>query len=408
MKIITACVLGLLTTTLGSCRVPQDNSKVELVNGKHADTSELPAAVRIGTETRRVPNPASPNSFLVNYSYCTAGFISDRVLVTAEHCVRQDTEIFVADGVGKGAKSRDIRRFSAAPGSKPVWNHDLAAVIFPAGTAAGASFELGDRAPTFGERVTIVGYGFTDAAAQTGGGYRQVGTATIAKMDPNRPPGPQGGITMASPNLLVIAASPQSTNEAGNGVLNSQGDSGGPMLFENKLVGVSSTNSGKPNSDYYNQWVGNYFDVTLPAARQWLESLIAETGGKSASTNETGFTKNREPSGADGIETAIPTTTTTSTIESQTPITRPLVLRGSDGQLLVVVYTTAAAARIDISTINGWFTLPNVYRPLPGDEQWTIRGSLASDRYLTLTTLGVRLYMPNGAVIEQTVPIYHK
>jgi hypothetical protein len=86
---------------------------------------------------------------------------------------------------------------------------------------------------------------------------------------------------------------------------------------------------------------------------------------------------------------------------------RPLVTRGPDGRLLILVFATNSPTRIDIETPMGWFNLPNAYQPMPGDEKWTVRGFPATDRYLTLETLKVRVFMGNGAIIEKTAQVSH-
>lgn len=226
------------TATDATCSA---DSALSLING--IDTSEHP---EIGITT---------GDFSI---FCSGTFVSDTTMITAAHCVPDsaDFAIYYVPGAtptwndGNVPKVRATKvihlgysanhYFSNDPGIDQLQLkiNDIAVLVFPPNTAP-ASVRVADVRPEVGSRVMLLGYGgqeFGDVDPTTYPPRRAYGYNKIvaANYDPDW--FPQEQLYIGEVNAQ------QSTDANGEATLIQKGDSGGALIYDGKLVGVTSRN----------------------------------------------------------------------------------------------------------------------------------------------------------------------
>lgn len=231
-----------LFTSCGQHAENLHNRDQKLIGGANVGMDIYPAAVSIWSHSGNTRQ------------LCTATFVSDNTLITAAHCLygvnRQTGESRSAILVREMGERRALRVF-ANPVASGVSPHDIAVAIFPDGTAE-SWLPVSTTIPAAGSRVDMVGYG-----------SRRVwnGTDHERSAGSNTVDGTWNGLIATSRN-----------DTANDDVAASPGDSGGPMIFEGALVGVSSGGSGGRES--YHAPIGT------PENEIFLRRMISEQGAR--------------------------------------------------------------------------------------------------------------------------------
>ncbi len=204
-----------------------------LVGGN--DTSDFPATVLLASLV-------GANQ----YEFCSATFVGANVLITAGHCLHKP-DPSVIRFVGVDANSQTVvQRYDAGIAPSNIIHHgpsfigkdldvnteatrekDLAYLIF-ATDLAPAIIDVAPTRPAVGEVVDVVGFGNNvfAVASPTHQFRRQTGSNVIASFASN-------GI-----QSLGIKGQTNTTDPAA--VLASFGDSGGALLYQDKIAGVTS------------------------------------------------------------------------------------------------------------------------------------------------------------------------
>jgi|688.fasta_scaffold262213_1 hypothetical protein len=277
----------IFTLPISACKSRAENeSRVKVVNGTDISANGFPAVVRIAFEQGN------------RSAMCTATWVSDRVLLTAAHCVegadRSPNRLSVVDGTGTG--QRAIRVISHPTYTPDCGNcYDIAVAVFKE-KASPFYIPVALTQAQVGDPLTIIGYGNINHLTQKGSGTKRQGTNKVSAIDY------RGRVD------FVGLMEPSGNEGKGTGidVTNSQGDSGGPMLIKSRVQGVSSSVNTGPN----NRNVGHYESVRAPAVSAWLTKLAA------SGVYILGFSA--------GTESITATDTTVNGGDSDTPVTPPI------------------------------------------------------------------------------------
>jgi V8-like Glu-specific endopeptidase len=220
-----------------------NEEQLNLVNG--VQTTEHPA---VGLIIQRISSTSVES--------CTGTFVSSSAMVTAAHCIGStpNGNISFYPGAQPNWQKPDPKPIAATkvfhlgktkedfdklgPNPEPVLE-DIAIILFPEGTAP-AALGLTTKRPPVDQTVTLVGFGSTHKVGSSNlNDYviaRRAGTNKI-KLFPDYPEYNPGQI------MIGFITELQSTNAKGSLAVASNGDSGGPMISDGLLAGVSSTSA---------------------------------------------------------------------------------------------------------------------------------------------------------------------
>lgn len=237
MRVLTGVLIGCVAL-LNACKEHKnEESMIHVTNGAAIGNDEYPAVVRIS----------------LGGSSCTASFLSDDVLLTAAHCVRNKT-------FPKDVKVLVHPLYTASTGANRT---DLALIKFSE-KKSDYHVEISSRPPKAKEQITIVGFGLSDAEDKTTSGVKRMGRNVLDSRENG---------------LLVFSGVVRGSAKDGAESASASGDSGGPMFLEGKQVGVTSAGAVKGNTkfsiyvdlhskdskDFFRQANDAGFDIPLPA-----------------------------------------------------------------------------------------------------------------------------------------------
>lgn len=219
----------------GTWRV-NDSKNPVLINGTPVDKAKYPAVLRIKS---------------ADGAGCTASLVGPQAILTAAHCAEQGSTVSFT--------THDGRKFSAVMYRYERWpGDDLDLSVGKVNQPVTGIVPLAVRTDRFekkGMDVTLIGYGCINPGG-TGGndGVLRIGTAKI---------------TAGQGYDLALDGNPSAL---------CYGDSGGPVFFEGKQIGVNSKGNIEDKS-YTTR-------TTLPAAVDFLKAAEAKLGVKICGVSE--------------------------------------------------------------------------------------------------------------------------
>lgn len=250
-----------LAVGLGSCKQVEQSrvdGRVSVTDGKIISESDHPAVVQIAA---KIDSSSSAN--------CTATWVSHNTIITAAHCIFERgsklTDVRVRVGEGKDAKAVQILahpKYVDAQ-SVPIDNYDVAVLIFP-DQSSKHFIPVAPAQPKAGDEITIIGYGKYDHLDGKSSGKKRIGTNKLTDIDR------QGRLNFEG------KLRPTTGTEDGTGSesVNSQGDSGGPMLIASRIIGVSSTVDARPTAA--GKLRGHYENLRHPPIEQFLHEATTK------------------------------------------------------------------------------------------------------------------------------------
>lgn len=211
-----------LLAACGQAELPSE-SNLSITNGKEISASEYPGVVAItgGCLSRVKMN-------------CTGVFITPRLLLTANHCVdKPEKWPLDSDGFWQNVPKSEAEGVCA---ERVLTNHsdtrrprdrrdDLALLEFGEDVAP-ETYSIGRRGPESGDEIVIVGYGRYNAQQKKTHGDKRVGYNVVRKR---------------ADGLIRLVGTAESSTFDGMDSASASGDSGGPMFFRDKLVGITSS-----------------------------------------------------------------------------------------------------------------------------------------------------------------------
>ena len=192
----------VISTSLAAaaCKRLVPASAPMVAGGDEIGESEWPAVVRV-MQPGGLP--------------CTGTFIRAATILTAGHCtVKQPIRI-------SGRTIRDIRRLddSGTPGAQ-----DVALLLLDANPSLDPPpLALASEQPAFGTTVTLIGYGYSDDNRTSGIGVKRKGVNHISSVD----------------DTIMVVHNESDARSSGNAGITG-GDSGGPLLVGDRIVGVAT------------------------------------------------------------------------------------------------------------------------------------------------------------------------
>jgi secreted trypsin-like serine protease len=292
-----------------ACKAGQSSSKgLHLANAKV--TSDHPAVVRIG-------RMAGGSSFVV----CTGTFVGPRTLLTAAHCIDGSTNggIMLLPGEtfkdGSNLQGAIPAARAWAPGARgadvdftdfPSLSQDVAVVAFDSDVAP-ATMAIGDESPKDGDRITMVGFGRTTLSDQPNATNEDRRKRTGTNL-----------VFVGPANSTQLFVGGQSAAESlaadGAAALGENGDSGGPCIFNGKIVGVLSMGGtgtrGADEKIYYSSYTdlntadGRSFQAKAKAAGFSLSSTSPSNPEAGAPSDVSAATTDAASSPSDDAEEA--------------------------------------------------------------------------------------------------------
>lgn len=246
----------MLLVALCSCTPKKSESALKVVNGRPLTDAEFPSVVKVSIDLGAGVNAS-----------CTSSIISDTVMITASHCLVLDngTAAASASAILGGDKKID----GGAVHLHPQYNnstaaHDIAFVKFPAGSFSGYKpMALSKKIPAKGDAIKIIGFGKYDHFDENSGGKKRIGFSEVEAVN-------------EAVNFRGIA---KPSDQSGKNAMNSQGDSGGPMVDANdEIIGISSTVDAIDAED--GKRTGHYTSIhdriIVPFINEFLQGTLPE------------------------------------------------------------------------------------------------------------------------------------
>ncbi len=209
----------VIFASLFACTPKKTESSLKVVNGRPLSETEFPSVVKISIDLGKGTRAT-----------CTSSVISDTVMITAAHCLVLDNGLPAdsATAVLNGGKRvpGGVIHLHPEYDNKSAGN-DIAFAKFPAGTFKDYKpVLLSSKIPTKGDEIKIIGFGKNDHFDGASGGTKRIGFSVVESVN-------------KTVNFRGLA---KPSDQSGKDAINSQGDSGGPMLdAKDEIVGISST-----------------------------------------------------------------------------------------------------------------------------------------------------------------------
>lgn len=231
----------LLSSCAHSGQSPRASS-LKVIDGQETDAH--PAIVRLLLKDKKGEELGT----------CTGEYVSAATVLTAAHCF--DDEALAELKIGEQTFPMEAFKLHPqyVPFAEDSVKYDLALVRFKDYHST-AVLEFAPQRPGVGSKVTIVGFGKNEFTTRKGAGIgvKRMGQATIAAVEEG---------------YLRIIKSKGSSDSA-----SAPGDSGGAMLVEDRLLGVTSL--GAPEGE--GTIVNHFVDLTSEDSRKFF-SASAEEG----------------------------------------------------------------------------------------------------------------------------------
>jgi len=233
--------------------ITQASANPEIANGKIIPETTFPEVVKIYS------------TYGKQGASCTATIVGHNTLLTAAHCLYffgpKAEEVEIVKGSHEGLQSLNVfihPKFSFGRGF-----NDVALIKFEDKSFTN-HIQISLTLPSTGQEFTIVGYGKFSFYSNTSDGKKRMGTNKLTSI------GRRFDFTGYHENK-----GPDGLG-TGQNVSNLPGDSGGPMLVNGKVIGVSSSIDTALNDQ--NEVVGHYENLLFDENFDFLRNSAQDHG----------------------------------------------------------------------------------------------------------------------------------
>ena len=256
----------IVFATLLSCTPKRTDSSTKVVNGRPLSDSEYPSVVRVSIELGAGVNAT-----------CTASIISDSVLITASHCLVLRNGLPAASATAVLSEGKKID--GGVVHLHPEYNdktaaNDIAFAKFPDGTFKNYKpMTLSKKIPQNGDAIKIIGFGKNNHFDESSGGTKRIGFSNVESVND-------------AVNFRGLA---RPSDQSGRDAINSQGDSGGPMVdADDEIIGISSTVDAVDAGD--GKRTGHYTSIhdkkIVPFVNKFLNGTLPENNNPAPQTQQ--------------------------------------------------------------------------------------------------------------------------
>ena len=254
----------MIFAALLSCTPKRTDSSTKVVNGRPLSETEHPSVVRVSIDLGKGTTAT-----------CTSSIISDSVMITASHCLTIDNGLPAASATAVLSEGKKIEggviHLHPEYNDKTVAN-DIAFVKFPEGTFKDFKpLVLSKKIPQKGDAIKIIGFGKNDHFDGSSGGTKRIGYSTVESVND-------------AVNFRGLA---RPSDQSGKDAINSQGDSGGPMIdADDEIIGISSTVDAIDAGD--GKRTGHYTSIhdknIVPFVNKFLNGTLPENKNPTPNT----------------------------------------------------------------------------------------------------------------------------
>lgn len=241
MRSIPWLLFSLLLSSCSHSGQSPRVSSIKIIDGQETETH--PEVVRLVLKDKAGEELGT----------CTGEFVSPITVLTAAHCFDDEAlaELKIGDQFFPMEASKIHPQYVAF--AEDSVRYDLALVRFK-GYRNASFLQFALQRPGVGGQVTIIGFGKSEFTTRKGAGIgvKRLGEATIAALEEG---------------YLRIVKNPGSSDSA-----SAPGDSGGAMLNEGRLAGITSL--GAPDGE--GVIVNHFVDLTSDASRSFFSAATGE------------------------------------------------------------------------------------------------------------------------------------
>lgn len=225
-------------------------SDVRVTNGKILGADEYPAVVPLYKSFSGEENQVFS---------CTGTFVTPRIALTAAHCVKGLTD---ENGLLKAAipdfvfnrKAARVLRHPAYKSDDYNPHNDLGLVMFEEEMTTHV-MKIRETEAKARDSVAIIGFGRHDTNNGESAGKKRIGFNTIFVVEDG---------------LIKFDGLERGGDFSGVDAASAKGDSGGPMLIEDQIVGVTSSGYSKDGRKH-----SHYVDIHSPESRAFLKHAVS-------------------------------------------------------------------------------------------------------------------------------------
>ncbi len=248
-------------------------SEVKVVNGQDIPLTAFPEVFQLyRIYELETPNPQGPkHSHGAKWKRCSSVAIAPHLLLTAAHCLCDEQDKYgswkfkrVGLMQGKFVAHRYISSEAFRCEDMSYDHHDIAVLVFPKSCYQNQNFtpfpylEIRENPLKDGGKVQVVGFGSNNSTNYQNAGIKRLGTNYFHLNSKAKAWLTQG--------FIMLTRSPQNDFS-----VTASGDSGGPLISEGKLAGITNASITKNQTTF-----ARYIDIRSKWSQAFLQKITED------------------------------------------------------------------------------------------------------------------------------------